>query len=332
MASENHLYLHRTGQDPPTIFAGSLSPSTTERDLKRYFSTFGKVLRAKLILDIETGKSKQCALIFVECFETVNSILAFKSHLIDGRVVRLDLANDDRKHTKCFVENTLFIGNIKLQTTEESVLDYFESIGKVIGFKMFKLCEHAKSLNAIINFGSKEAVDMIMSRPNKHKLGGRHLRCSYYKPKDEKDLSQINDSQDSFSGVEEQVLQYDALHDPKSKMGSSGMNCGHFMACQSVAGNSDIYYQGANDCHDFLHLPSQEKGYQREPSIHKDYSLACSGFTYFEPKACHYQSNEFNQPWKDRKWKVQDQFVLAIELETDPLFLTFCASIDSEQR
>lgn len=41
-----------------TLFVGSLSPNTTEADLKAYFSTYGKIIRAKLIVDLETQKSK----------------------------------------------------------------------------------------------------------------------------------------------------------------------------------------------------------------------------------------------------------------------------------
>lgn len=337
---EKYLYIERTDpipQTPPTIFVGSLSSSTTERELKRYFSSFGKVTRAKLILDIENGKSKQCALIFVESLDTVNSILACSDHFIDGRLVRVDIANDDRKHTKCFVENTLFIGNIKLQTTEASVRSYFENIGKVIGLKIFKLSENAKSLNAIINFGSNEPVAKIMSRPNKHKLDGRHLRCSFYKPKLTKDAFSITDLQESMNGDGDDTLNEVAHQESESYLASSRMDgSNRSMKSPSMFGNFDNRYQDAIAYNDLPHHPNFHQGYNRSHASFQHYQYrppVITDFTNLEAGSCQPQPiNGSYQPWKDKKWRSHDLFVLAVELETDPLFLTFCSSLASDQR
>ena len=40
------------------LFIGNLSPQTTETDLISFFSEFGKVVSAKVVMDIATGNSR----------------------------------------------------------------------------------------------------------------------------------------------------------------------------------------------------------------------------------------------------------------------------------
>lgn len=165
-----------------TVFVGSLAETTTETSLKAYFGSFGKILRAKLITDTG-GNSKQCALIFCKDDKTCKKILRKFDHQIDGKEVRVSPADDTKKSTKCFIENTLFIGNIHFNTTEKELWDYFKSFGEIINLKIFSISKQAHTLNCIINFRSNKTIETIMNSSNRHKLRNRRLRCSLYKPK-----------------------------------------------------------------------------------------------------------------------------------------------------
>ncbi len=167
-----------------TLFIGSLPHEVSETELRSYFTRFGRILRAKLIVDLETQISKQCALLFCGSKKIAEKILSSGPHEFHGRYVRMNFAEENKKGTKCFVENTLFIGNIKLKTKEYQLRSYFERFGQLISLKVFSVSPQSQTNNAIINFKDHSSIQEIFTRPNSHKVDGRTLRCSRYQPKD----------------------------------------------------------------------------------------------------------------------------------------------------
>lgn len=168
------------------LFIGSLSPITDEHSLKLYFSKFGKILRTKLIVDLHTQISKQCALVFCSNKMVRDRILACKEHFIDDRHVRVDRALEEKKGTKSFVNCTLFLGNIGLDVTDNHLLAYFKRFGDVIGIKTFLVNDNTKIKNGIITFKTLESTIKVLKNAENHKLGTRFLRISKYKPKEER--------------------------------------------------------------------------------------------------------------------------------------------------
>lgn len=171
-------------QSSSTLFIGSLPPEVSETELRTYFSRFGRILRAKLIIDLETMVSKQCALLFCGSKKISEKILCCGPHEFHGRYVRINYAEENKKGTKCFVENTLFIGNIKIKTKESQLRSYFERFGQLISVKIFSVSPQSQTNNAILNFKDHSSIQEIFMRPNSHKVDGRTLRCSRYRPKD----------------------------------------------------------------------------------------------------------------------------------------------------
>ena len=83
-----------------SLFVGSLKPSTTEKVLSNYFSNFGQIDDVKIITDRISLRSKWCALVFCSDLETLMSIVDQDIHVIDGKIVRVDFANQEKKGTK----------------------------------------------------------------------------------------------------------------------------------------------------------------------------------------------------------------------------------------
>lgn len=166
-----------------TLFVGSLSSATNEADLKSYFSMFGRVIRAKVIVDLETLRSKQCALIFCDSPSTCQRILRHPCHCIDGRIVRVDLAEEERKGTKCCINNSIFVGNIDPRTDKAGLSNYFKQYGDLAGVKMFTVSTDSITLNAIISFKEHVSIEMIFNQLYNHYLDGHQLKISRYKPK-----------------------------------------------------------------------------------------------------------------------------------------------------
>ena len=177
-------FVQNKGNSFSTLFIGSVPTFVTENDLKKFFSYFGKILRAKIILDLETQKSKQCALLFCGSRKIAEKILFSGPHYIQDRLLRIDFAEESKKGTKCFTENTMFVGNIRLRTKDFQLQEYFERFGSVISVKVFSVSPISPTNNAIINFKENSAVIEIFKRPNSHKVDGRTLRCSRFQPKD----------------------------------------------------------------------------------------------------------------------------------------------------
>ena len=118
-----------------TLFVGSLPPSTTPSELETLFSEFGMV-KAKVIFDHGSMRSKQCALLFCPSVRVAQDIIE-SSHILDGRELRVDWADAEKKGVK-EVSHTLFVGNLLMNVQESDILSYFNRFGLVTRIKLFR--------------------------------------------------------------------------------------------------------------------------------------------------------------------------------------------------
>lgn len=85
------------------IFVGGLSASTQDRHLSEYFSRFGKVFKAYVIIDPKTRRSKRFGFIIMEDEESVDAVLSATSHVVNGATInckRFDRTNPQEKQSK----------------------------------------------------------------------------------------------------------------------------------------------------------------------------------------------------------------------------------------
>lgn len=76
------------------IFCGGLAWGTDEHGLQMAMTEFGPVKEAKVITDRDTGRSKGFGFVTFEDAADAESAVAAGSIQLDGRTVRIDLAND----------------------------------------------------------------------------------------------------------------------------------------------------------------------------------------------------------------------------------------------
>ena len=77
------------------IYVGNLSYQTNDQDLRSAFEAFGKVSRATVIMDRETGRSKGFG--FVEMpnnAEAEEAIPSMNGRSVDGRNIRVNQAEE----------------------------------------------------------------------------------------------------------------------------------------------------------------------------------------------------------------------------------------------
>lgn len=138
-------------QDTPerlarTIFVGNLPASTTPKALKRMFSKYGAVesFRFRSVTPARESCSKKVAAInrklLNENKKTLNAYVVFKEaetvanaldangNLIDGNHICVDKA--DRK-AQADSKNSVFVGNLPLNVTDEDLWNCFEECGTV---------------------------------------------------------------------------------------------------------------------------------------------------------------------------------------------------------
>lgn len=76
------------------IYVGNLSYSTTQDDLETTFSQYGTIQDIRLIMDRETGRSKGFAFITFESDDSAASASQQNGMTLDGRPLRINLAED----------------------------------------------------------------------------------------------------------------------------------------------------------------------------------------------------------------------------------------------
>ena len=76
------------------VFCGGLAWATDEQGLQTAMTEFGPVREAKVITDRDTGRSKGFGFVTFEDATDADKAVAQGSIEIDGRSVRIDVAND----------------------------------------------------------------------------------------------------------------------------------------------------------------------------------------------------------------------------------------------
>ncbi len=80
------------------IYVGNLSYDTDEAQLEAFFSQYGDIKEAKLIMDRETGRSKGFAFItFGSDQEAQAAISAANQTELQGRTIKVNMAKDDNR-------------------------------------------------------------------------------------------------------------------------------------------------------------------------------------------------------------------------------------------
>ena len=167
-----------------TIFVGSLSEKTTQANVFRYFSKFGQIQAANLITDWTTGTSKRCAIVFCASRDTYCSVLGCSKHILDGKKIRVAMADQDKKGTKKISTNNLFVGNIPSIAEESILLDLFLQFGPISGIRFFKNAStKPNTKNCIIEYHDSGAVEQAFKNKAYLNVEGQALKISPLKQK-----------------------------------------------------------------------------------------------------------------------------------------------------
>ena len=169
--------------EPRALFVGCLDPSTTEYDLVNYFRVFDPKITVKLIKDAETHQTKQCAIVTCSGFDSFKDILS-QTHHLHGRLLRVEIADDDKKGKKVGTVYRLQISGIETTIELNEIVDV---LGEFPGLTQARFVNglHPKQKKvAIATFESPESFNMLLHQ-GKIRIGERDCKITEYiqKPK-----------------------------------------------------------------------------------------------------------------------------------------------------
>ena len=118
------------GNEIGKLFVGGISQNTNNVSLRIYFSQFGELEDAVVMMDNKTGRSRGFGYVKFRDPECVKIVLATKPHWLDGKEIdakqcNINMKGRNRRSLK------VFVGGIGLDQDVASITAFFEKFGRV---------------------------------------------------------------------------------------------------------------------------------------------------------------------------------------------------------
>lgn len=177
-------------QQQKKLFIGGLHWKTNDDDLRQYFSTYGPVTDAMVIIEPNTQRSRGFGFVVFANPEVAETVVQSQNHKINDKVVDVKraISKDDESDEigKHIPVDKIFVGGIAHETTREALVSFFNTNfgGKVTRVDMKQDRDTGNHLGyAFLTLDSTEVVDNICQ--NKfHKIGPHLCEVKKAHPKD----------------------------------------------------------------------------------------------------------------------------------------------------
>lgn len=163
--------------DDRKLFVGGLSKETTEQDLRNHFGQYGEIESVNVKTDPQTGRSRGFAFIIFNSPESIDKVVAFEDHTVNGKKV-------DPKKAKAR-QGKIFVGGLSPETSDEEVKTFFEQFGNVVEMEMpFDKMKNQRKGFCFITYDSEAVVTELLKTP-KQTVGGKEVDVKRATPKPE---------------------------------------------------------------------------------------------------------------------------------------------------
>lgn len=196
------------------LFVGGFQARLTNSDLYNYFSQFGRIVKASILYDKKTLKSRSFG--FIECFDeaTAKEILS-KSHSINNREIDVNLAfqkenlKKTRKNWKnLLLKKKLFVTNLPNYATSDLLKTYFQKFGGVRKAYIIRNPIDLKPKGfGYVEFFELETLEKVLKEKRHEILPGIKILCFRYKAKnfqeiEEKDGNEFQENSSEYENWE----------------------------------------------------------------------------------------------------------------------------------
>ncbi|GAM86674.1 hypothetical protein ANO11243_046920 [Dothideomycetidae sp. 11243] len=194
------------GEPSKQLFVGSLSWNVDEDWLAREFEGFGEIVGVRIITRPEDGKSKGFGYVEFSSEEDATKALdAKQGALVDGREINVDFGKPrpDRSYNNEQVSaraqkfgdrapnapsNTLFVGNVSFNATQDMLSEAFAEYGSVNSIRLPTDQETGTMKGfGYVEFGSIEEAQGAKDALNGADIGGRNIRLDFAGPRPSND-------------------------------------------------------------------------------------------------------------------------------------------------
>lgn len=145
------------------MFIGGLTSSTTEENLKEYYSQYGKILDCIVMRDPGTKRSRGFGFITYSKQSEVDDAMSHRPHTIDGKSVdpKRAVPRDQSQRSEAIMSSKrLYVSGVREEHTEEMFKNHFNKFGNVLKVEIIADKNTGKPRGfAFISFDDYDAVD-----------------------------------------------------------------------------------------------------------------------------------------------------------------------------
>ncbi|KIX92795.1 uncharacterized protein Z520_11458 [Fonsecaea multimorphosa CBS 102226] len=186
------------GSRGSNLFVGNLSWNVDEEWLKSEFEEFGELSGVRLITQREDGRSKGYGYVeFVNAADAAKAHAAKQGYELDGRVMNVDFANKkpdsgekQEKRRQSYGDqlsepsDTLFLGNLSFEITEDDVYNIFAPYGAPTGVRIptDKETGNVKGYG-YVTFATLEEAKSALEGAQGSYVKNRPMRVDYAQPR-----------------------------------------------------------------------------------------------------------------------------------------------------
>ncbi|KAG8364877.1 hypothetical protein BUALT_Bualt18G0044100 [Buddleja alternifolia] len=169
-----------------TLFLTVLARNTTTQDLHDFFSAYGEVESAKVIVDPRTNQSKGYGFVSFKSTESFLSALKQPSKRLHGNVLLAKACNPNspKREFEGKVNRTVYIGNVPEEMESEKLIDFFSVYGEIeVGpGGRYDYKKGAKRNYCFVTYKSVEGAKNALMESTKN-VDGWWLSCKEFKGK-----------------------------------------------------------------------------------------------------------------------------------------------------